>query len=389
MSAERIIALVGRRDEPTDGVADYCDWLGGSLARYGYQLETVRVDWLELGWRAALAELKEKAIVWRGCWVLLQYTTLAWSRRGFPWRTPEVLSVVRERGTRCGVVFHDFGPFIAKGMIGTAREICHLRVLHRLYKQADRAIFTVPTDKVSWLPALHEKAVHIPVGANCPVPSLEPSADSIDTMTVAVYCVTTDRRLTQEVSDIGFAVKRARSVASRVQLVVLGRGSSEADSIFRAEFAGTDVNVKTLGLLSPEDVSRTLARADVLLFVRGHISSRRGSAIAGIACGLPIVGFEGPETDWPLTEAGLLLVPEGDREALSFALTKVLSDPALRHALRERSRRAQSQYFSWPTIAGCLVTTLRGPAGTSSADIVIKTPAVPSVKSYQGLKEKK
>jgi glycosyltransferase involved in cell wall biosynthesis len=389
MSAGRIIALVGRRDEPTDGVADYCDWLGGSLAGYGYQLETVRVNWLELGWRAALAELKEKARHWRGCWVLLQYTTLAWSRRGFPWRTPEVLSAVRESGVHCGVVFHDFGPFIAKGMVGTARKICHLRVLERLYGQADRAIFTVPIEKVSWLSAIHDKALHIPVGANCPESALNPSAHSLDIMTVAVYCMTIDHRLTQEISDISCAVKRARPVAKSVRLVVLGRGSREADSALRAEFAGTDVDVETLGLLSPDEVSRTLARADVLLFVRGHISSRRGSAIAGIACGLPVVGYGGPETDWPLTEAGLLLVPEGDREGLSGALAKVLSDPALRQALRERSRRAQSQYFSWSAIAACLVGALRDPAGASSADTGAEMPVIASMKSSQGLEVKK
>jgi hypothetical protein len=44
MSPERIMALVGRRDEPTDGVADYCTWLGGALGEFGYQLETVRLD---------------------------------------------------------------------------------------------------------------------------------------------------------------------------------------------------------------------------------------------------------------------------------------------------------------------------------------------------------
>ena len=84
MSAKRIVALVGRRDEPTDGVADYCAWLGGAIGRYGYEFETFRVDWLERGWRAALADLQEKAVAWHGCWVLLQFTTLAWSRRGFP-----------------------------------------------------------------------------------------------------------------------------------------------------------------------------------------------------------------------------------------------------------------------------------------------------------------
>jgi hypothetical protein len=66
---------------------------------------------------------------------------------------------------------------------------------------------------------------------------------------------------------------------------VFGRGSQEADSALLAEFAGTNVEVETLGLLSAEDVSRTLARANVMLFVRGQNSSRRGSAIAGNACG--------------------------------------------------------------------------------------------------------
>jgi glycosyltransferase involved in cell wall biosynthesis len=389
MSAQRIIALVGRRDEPTDGVADYCEWLGGALAGYGYQLETVRVNWPELGWRDALAELREKARHWRGCWVLLQYTTLAWSRRGFPWRTPEVLSTVRESRAHCGVVYHDFGPFIAGGMVGAARKICHLHVLERLYAQADRAIFTVPVEKVLWLPRLHDKAVHIPVGANCPQPALELSAHSLDPATVAVYCVTTDHRLAQEVSDIGCAVKRARSVVKSVRVVVLGRGSREADAVLRAEFAGSDVEVQTLGLLSPEKVSLTLARVDALLFVRGHISSRRGSAIAGIACGLPVIGYQGVETDWPLTEAGLVLVPEGDREGLSAGLAKVLSDPVLRQSLQERSWRAQSQYFSWSAIAAALVAALRGSVAASIAETGDETPLAAVMKSSGGVQVKR
>jgi glycosyltransferase involved in cell wall biosynthesis len=153
-----------------------------------------------------------------------------------------------------------------------------------------------------------------------------------------------------------------------LRLVVFGRGSQEAASALHAEFSGTRIDVKTLGLLSPEDVSRTLACADVMLFVRGYISSRRGSAIAGIACGLPIVGFESVDTAWPLTEAGLVLAPENNREALSAALVKVLSDPALRQTLRERSRHAQKQYFSWTAIAKQFATGLRGAAPPSSKE---------------------
>ena len=59
MSAKRIVALVGRRDEPTDGVADYCAWLGEAMGHYGYEFEVFRVEWPERGWRAALAAWRQ------------------------------------------------------------------------------------------------------------------------------------------------------------------------------------------------------------------------------------------------------------------------------------------------------------------------------------------
>jgi glycosyltransferase involved in cell wall biosynthesis len=145
-------------------------------------------------------------------------------------------------------------------------------------------------------------------------------------------------------------------------LSVMGRGSMEAGAALRAEFSGTGVELEILGLLSAEEMTKALARADVQLFVRGQISSRRGSAIAGIACGLPVVCYSGPETAWPITEAGILSVPFGDREALSAALEKVLSDDPLRASLAERSRCAQEKYFSWPAIANRFAQALRGPA---------------------------
>ncbi len=360
--------LVGRRDEPTDGVADYCAWLGGAIGEYGYQLETVRVGWPVQGWRAALADLREQAKAWRGRWVLLQYTTLAWSHRSFPLRAPRILAVLRQSGVRSGVVFHDCSPFVAGGIVGRARGYCQLRVLESLYAQAELAIFTMSLEKISWLPPHREKAVFIPIGANCPELTPDVRAERHETKTVAVYSVTGGAHMLPEVADIGFALKQACRSEGRLRLIVFGRGSREAASFLRTEFAGSHVEVETLGLLSAQDVSRTLARADVLLFVRGHISSRRGSAIAAIACGLPVVGYAGPETGWPVTEAGFVPVPLGDRKGLSLALEKVLSDDALRASLAERSRRAQEQYFSWRAIAARYAETLRerdkGSAGT-------------------------
>jgi glycosyltransferase involved in cell wall biosynthesis len=358
MSVEPIVALVGRRDEPTDGVADYCAWLGGSVGEFGYGLETVRLEWQERGWRAALADLQEKTGAWRGRWVLLQYTTLAWSRRGFPLQAPRILSVLRKSGVRCGVVFHDFAPFVGKSVVGRVREFCHIRVLESLYRQSERAIFTVPLEKVRWLPPARKKAVYIPVGANCPGAPRDASAPSGNARTVAVYCIDIGNHMVIEIGDMGHALKRAQAAVGPLQLIVLGRGAREAASMLQSEFAGTGVGVETLGLLSPEDVSRTLARSDVMLFVRGQISSRRGSAIAGIACGLPIVCYAGPDTAWPITEAGILPVPMSDRDALASALERVLTDDALRATLAERSRRAYAQYFSWHAIAACYADVL-------------------------------
>ncbi len=375
MSVERIVALVGRRDEPTDGVADYCSCLVEAMGSCGYEMQTIRVRWPELGWSAALAELAERSKDWRGCWVLLQYTVLAWSRRGFPGRAPSIVSALKRNGVRCGVVFHDFHPFPGDRIVDRMRRAYQLRILRRLYELADLAFFTAPVDKVAWAPAHDPKALFIPVGANCPQPKIFPSHTG-GPKTISVYGVTGGANMAREVSEIGAAVKRAGSIAGATRLIVFGRGSQEAGPALQAEFAGTGIDLEILGLLSPEDVSRTLVSADVLLFVRGGISTRRGSAIAGIACGLPVVGFESIDMAWPLTEAGLLLVPEGDREALSAAVAKVLSDSALRQALQECSRNAQTRYFSWPAIARKFADVLRGPDPSPGNEAFVETRVV-------------
>jgi glycosyltransferase involved in cell wall biosynthesis len=371
---QRWIAVLGRRDGPTDGVADYCEQLGAALGLHGYELETVRMPWPERGWAAALADLRRRAEDWSGCWVLLQHTALSWSRRGFPLYAPRILAALRESGARCGVVFHEFGSAGGSRIIDRARNSCQMWVLKRLYRQAERAIFTVPLETISWLPSQHKKAVFIPIGANCPELHTHPCRDAGGKKTVAVFSVTGGAQTLPEIADICFAVKRASRAMGPLRLVVMGRGSKEAEPALQEGLFGTNVAVEVLGLVSAEKLSRALARADVQLFVRGHISNRRGTAIAGIACGLPIVCYAGPETGWPLTEAGILSVPLGDREALSAALERVLSHDTLRDSLAERSRRAQKEYFSWSVIAARYAHSIGGAGEGSGGGAVAGSP---------------
>jgi glycosyltransferase involved in cell wall biosynthesis len=88
-----------------------------------------------------------------------------------------------------------------------------------------------------------------------------------------------------------------------------------------------------------------------MLFLRGAITPQRGSAIAGIACGLPIVGYRNGEIGDAFKEAGIEWSPWRDRESLTRGLVRVLSDPSRWTELHERNLMAQKNSFSWATIA--------------------------------------
>ena len=345
-------AILGRRDFPTDGIEDYCAFLGQALSRRGIALNPIHVDWDTLGWMRALRQLSSESATWRGNWVLLQFTSLSWSRRGLPVGTLLALRILRRNGARVAVFFHE--PVRQTGtptLLNRIRGACQDWVIHKLYEGAERAIFADALSSIPWLPTDHSKAVFIPIGAN--IPELQPipeSASPVDgtTKTIAVFCISNP---VKELADISHAVRFVASSGVKIRVVFLGRGTPEAQDEINLAFAGIPAEVLNLGLLPGADVSHYLARSTLMLCVRGSLFSRRGSAIAGIACGLPIVGYVGSATAFPITEAGLELVPEGDRDALAKALTCVLSDDHIRQDLHLRSLRAHENYFSWDKIA--------------------------------------
>ncbi|PYT43961.1 MAG: hypothetical protein DMG47_12200 [Acidobacteria bacterium] len=106
MIRQRVIALLGRRDAPTDAVEEYCRYLGEALMAEGFKLIIERAAWPERGWNRAGRRLRRHAKRWRGAWVLVQYTALAWSMRGFPLRFPRLLRILKAAGVHLGVVFH-------------------------------------------------------------------------------------------------------------------------------------------------------------------------------------------------------------------------------------------------------------------------------------------
>jgi glycosyltransferase involved in cell wall biosynthesis len=155
-------------------------------------------------------------------------------------------------------------------------------------------------------------------------------------------------------------LKGVQSKGVRLRLIAIGRGTAVFEEKLRKALDGSGIELSMLGLMPAEDLVQALAIAQVLLCVRGHVSSRRGSAIAGIVCGVPIVGYRGAETGFPITEAGVKLVDPHDREGLVQALTQVLTDENVYRELRRRSVTVAQQYFCWDTIASQFASAMSG-----------------------------
>ena len=349
-----VVALLGRRDEPTDALEQYCIHLGAALRKRDFAMDIVRLRWKERGWPAALRDLEQEAGGWRGRWVLLQYTALSWSARGFPLQLPRVMKILRDAGAHVGVVYHDVEPYPGRRAIDYLRRFTQWRALRQALRLSDRAILTVPAGQLSWISTETKKAVFIPVGANFPHRAFVERDHNIrqdETPTVAVFGVTGGIAGQQEVTLIAGAIRLATEKVGKLRLLVFGRNADSAEENLREKLRGLPVTLRVSGVLPEDDLGPLLSSADVLLFVRGTISSRRGSAIAGIACGLPVIAVAGNETAAPITDAGLVLVSGANERAWGEALVRVLSDRKYHAMLAERSRSAYQNHFSWDAIA--------------------------------------
>jgi hypothetical protein len=91
----------------------------------------------------------------------------------------------------------------------------------------------------------------------------------------------------------------------------------------------------------------------------GDVSSRRGSAIMGITCGLTGIAYSGSETAPPTTDAGVVLVSTDQPRQLHAPLVPVLSEVDYRRDLAARSRAAFQAHFAWLPIADRFATLLK------------------------------
>ncbi len=354
-----LIMLLGRKDEPTDAVEEYCQYLGKALEAHDIQLQIRRVPWELHGWTASLDTLKLMATGWRNTWVLVQYTALSWSARGFPLRVARVFSILTAAGARVGIVFHDVEPNQGTRLIDAVRRFIQVRTMRRALARADLAVVTVIPERLSWIRSTPRRLVFIPVGAMLPIPSETIRRAPSPVPTIGVFSITGGKHGERETEIIIRTIRHAADKLGPLRVSVFGRHAELRQQALEQGFEGTPVEVSVEGVIDPDQVVQRLFGSDVFLFVRGAISSRRSSAIAGIAAGLPVIAFSGSETAAPIIEAGVILVSPNEPEKLDDHLVRILSDPVLLADLADRSRSAYLKHFAWPAIAKRYAEALR------------------------------
>jgi glycosyltransferase involved in cell wall biosynthesis len=214
-------------------------------------------------------------------------------------------------------------------MIDRLRRTLQTYAMQKVLRLADLAVLTIPPKNAPWIPRGSQNIVFIPVGANLPSPERAWTTEKNragGAAAVCVFSVSPGSAGRDETELIAQAVRYASQKTEGLRLVVLSRNSDEAGRQLQERLNGTRVEVVVRGLLAGDEIVRVLGACHAMLFARGLISSRRGSAIAGIACGLPVIAPQGSETAPPITEAGVVLLPAGARSEFGPALMRVLTD---------------------------------------------------------------
>jgi glycosyltransferase involved in cell wall biosynthesis len=328
-----------------DGILDYSERLAAELRRRGHR---VRVLALGNGLARSLGAIGRSCRRGRGLdWTMLQYSHLAWSRRGFPLGVIAMAATVRLGGAKLAVTLHDPLPFEGIRVRDRIRTSTQLVVMRMLVLLAHRTFVTVDPSVISWADGRTLAALSfVPVGSNVGV-TTRVRAER-EERTVVVFGVAENN--VAEATRIARVVQTARRSLPDLTLRVMGRGALESMPILQRELSRSDVRLSVHGVIDAREVALHIAHADVFLFLRGGASSRRGTIAAAIACGTPIVAERGPETATPITEAGLELVPLGDDAAAAAALVRIVEDQTWSAELSSRNHGAHDRWFSWESI---------------------------------------
>jgi glycosyltransferase involved in cell wall biosynthesis len=331
---------------------------GGSSLKHSepYDLRQIVARWNWSSWTDVLSVLRET----KPDIVNIQYQAAAYGMLPpihlLPWRVrwlkerPKI--VVTYHDLRVPYLFPKAGPLRWQAVLALARW-------------SDAVIVTNPEDEIV-LSRYHfiRRLARIPIGSNiAPVPPI-----GYNRMTWRAHLgVGPEESL---LAYFGFLneskggetlIHALQKLGSGCKLLMIGGKTGASDPTNAAYAKHMESLIAELGLaerilwtgyVPQEDVSAHLLAADMaVLPYRDGVSLRRGSLMAALAHGLPVVStIPAACADEFLDGQNILLVPPENPEALAAAVTRVAKSPTLGARLAEGAREL-SERFAWPEIA--------------------------------------
>ncbi|MGO9899323.1 MAG: hypothetical protein ACLP0J_06455 [Solirubrobacteraceae bacterium] len=337
------VAIVYRREAGIDAIDQYSQRLTSELS-----VRRIPASYYPDGLGPLLASPAPLAHI------LLQYNPFRWGRSGFaPGLVRDMRRVRRANPISVTVMVHE--AWI--GMVGLKSALIgawQRAQLYLLLGLADR----VTTSTEALARELGDGAVHIPPAAN-----IEPVSVSAQVARTRLgldgrFVITLFGRANPSRA-LDYAEGAIEAVARSFgpgRLVVLNLGAGSPGIRLPS-----GVGQVRPGELRADALSLHLWASDlVLLPFTDGVTTRRGTMMAALAHGRPVLGLAGPDTDEILRRArnALWLTPLDDRRAFAEAAVSLSKDDDRRHAIGEAGRALYEARFDWPVLAARVAEVL-------------------------------
>jgi len=352
------VHISGSFPPKTCGIGDYTSHLVRRMRAAGANVEVWTRDTSPLGdngrglvshWDASnLHALGRTLRAEKPAVVHLQYEPGVYDRHPAVLRLP---LLARRAGARFVTTFHSLdGP----AQWGRAHR---LALLPLLLGSRDITVCSGRQHHIlSRIPLLRSRVHLIPIGSNIdPVAPLPRPIRDASSGLKLVYFGFVWRGRNIELLLHALAAVRAPSPQATLEIVGGLRDDVYHQELLRlAGKLGLGSSVVFSGDLDAPEVSQALHRADIaLLPYATGVSTGRGTLMAALAHGLPLVTLSTPDNLSPLFQHGenMMLAPAGDDALFIAHAVSLASDPVLRAHVAQGAAHL-APHFDWTQIAG-------------------------------------
>lgn len=296
-----------------------------------------------------------------------RHVLVQWLPHGFGYRSMNVgfcawLLRRARRGDRIEIMVHE--PYLGFGEGGirwTAAASVHRVMTIILARAASRVWIAIPQWERHWRP--YALGRNVPI-AWLPIPSILPMAAPDDARRVRDRYAPAGGPMVGHLSSYGTVSKRSLSVTvpailqrtPNAAIVLLGQRADSLHQQLVRDHPQLASRIQATGTLAPQALADHIGACDLLIqpYPDG-ISSRRTSAMAGLALGIPVITTSGSLTEslWAETRA-VSLVKVDDSGALTAEALRLLSDERARRDLGARGHDVYRQRFDLRHTIGAL-----------------------------------